>query len=151
MAYLNVSGASVNATIQISTGTIASTSTGYIIPALQDVTIANGVNTFQWTQLDSFAQLTVPTPAANAVSGNLVIDSATFFTGSNGVAGVWTLSNSATPVYFRAYFNGRGTGAHYVSGVGYITGLSPTVNPTAPVWVTPFTITVDGDLTKSVV
>lgn len=151
MAYINVSGATVNATIQISTATITTTSSGYIVPALQDVTINNGVNTFQWTQLDSFSQLTVPTPASNSVSGNLVLDSATFFTGANSVAGIWTLSNTATPVYFRAYFNGRATGARYVSGVGYITGLTPTVNPTAPVWVTPFSIVVDGDLTSSVV
>lgn len=151
MAYLNVSPSNSNATIQISTASIASTSSGYIIPALQDVTINNAAGVFNWTQLDTFAQLAVPTPATNSVSANLVLDSTTFFTGSNGVQGLFDLSNDAQEVNFRVYFNGRGTGAKYVSGTGYITNLAPTVNPTAPVWVSPITISVSGDFTVGTV
>ena len=149
MAYINVSAPTSQATLQISTATIASTSSGYVVPALQDVTINNAVGVFQWTQLDEFSNKTVPTPANNSIAGNFVLDSTTFFTGSNGVAGLFDLSNDATLVYFRVYFNGRGTGAKYVSGSGYITNLAPTVNPTAPVWVSPITLSVDGDLTAS--
>jgi hypothetical protein len=148
MAYINVSPANSNVTIQLSTATISTTSSGYIVPALQDVTINNGTAVFNWTQLDSFSQQTVPTPATNSVSGNLVVDPTTFFTGSGGVSGIWDLSNNATLVYFRVYYNGRLTGARYVSGQGYITGLAPTANPTAPVWVTPFNLAVDGSLTN---
>lgn len=151
MAYINVSGATSQATIQISTATISTTSSGYVIPALQDVTINNAVGVFQWTQLDEFANKTVPTPANNSIAGNLVVDATTFFTGSNGVSGLFDLSNDATLVYFRVYFNGRLSGAKYVSGSGYITNLAPTVNPTAPVWVTPITISVDGDITAGTV
>ena len=149
MAYINVSAPTSQATLQISTATIASTSSGYVVPALQDITIQNAVGVFQWTQLDEFSNKTVPTPANNSIAGNFVLDSTTFFTGSNGVAGLFDLSNDATLVYFRVYFNGRGTGAKYVSGSGYITNLAPTVNPTAPVWVSPITLSVDGDLTAS--
>lgn len=149
MAYINVSAPTSQATLQISTASIASTSSGYVVPALQDVTINNAVGVFQWTQLDEFSNKTVPTPANNSIAGNFVLDSTTFFTGSNGVAGLFDLSNDATLVYFRVYFNGRGTGAKYVSGQGYITNLAPTVNPTAPVWVSPITLSVDGDLTAS--
>lgn len=149
MAYINVSAPTSQATLQISTASIASTTTGYVVPALQDVTINNAVGVFQWTQLDEFSNKTVPTPANNSIAGNFVLDSTTFFTGSNGVAGLFDLSNDATLVYFRVYFNGRLSGAKYVSGQGYITNLAPTVNPTAPVWVSPITLSVDGDLTAS--
>jgi hypothetical protein len=151
MAYINVSAPTQNATIQISTASIATTSSGYIVPALQDVTINNAAGVFNWTQLDVFSQLAAPTPATNSVSGNLVLDSATFFSGAAGVPGLFDLSNDAVLVYFRVYFNGRLTGAKYVSGQGYITNLAPTVNPTAPVWVSPITISVDGDFTVGTV
>jgi len=151
MAYINVSGPTSQATLQISTASIATTSSGYVVPALQDITINNAVGVFQWTQLDEFSNKTVPTPANNSIAGNFVIDSTTFFTGSNGVGGLFDLSNDATLVYFRVYFNGRLTGAKYVSGSGYITNLAPTVNPTAPVWVSPITLSVDGDITAGTV
>jgi len=151
MAYINVSAPTSQAILQISTASIASTSSGYVVPALQDITINNAVGVFQWTQLDEFANKTVPTPANNSIAGNFVLDSTTFFTGSNGVAGLFDLSNDATLVYFRVYFNGRTTGSKYVSGQGYITNLAPTVSPSAPVWVSPLTLSVDGDLAASTV
>jgi len=155
MAYFNTSPASTRAILQISTGTtaIASTTTGYQVPALQNITVNNNVGIFSWTQLDSFSQSSLPTPATNSVAGNLVVDNTTYFStdGGGGVTGINNLSNAATLVQFRVYFNGTGTGARYMSGRGYITALAPTVNPTAPVWVTPFTIAVDGDLSSSVV
>jgi len=151
MAYINVSGPNDNAVIQISTATISTTSSGYIVPALQDVTINNAAGVFQWTQLDTFSQLAVSTPASNSISANLVLDSATFFAATNGVPGLFDLSNDATEVYFRVYFNGRKTGSKFVSGSGFITNLAPTVNPTAPVWVSPIQISVNGDLTAGTV
>lgn len=151
MAYINVSAPTQNAVIQISTASIATTSSGYVIPALQDVTINNSAGVFNWTQLDVFSQLAVSTPATNSISGNMVLDSTVFFTGSNGVEGLFNLSNDATEVFFRVYFNGKGSGAKYVSGSGFITNLAPTVNPTAPVWVSPITISVNGDITTGTV
>ena len=151
MAYINVSAPTDNADILLSTATISTTSSGYIVPALQDVTINNAAGVFNWTQLDTFSQLAVSTPATNSISANLVLDSTTFFAATAGVPGLFDLSNDATEVYFRVYFNGRKTGAKYVSGSGFITNLAPTVNPTAPVWVSPITISVNGDLTAGTV
>ena len=151
MAYINVSAPTSNAIIQLSTATIATTSSGYAVPALQDVTINNAAGVFNWTQLDTFSQLAVSTPATNSISANMVLDSATFFAATNGVPGLFDLSNDATEVFFRVYFNGKLTGAKYVSGSGFITNLAPTVNPTAPVWVSPITISVNGDLTAGTV
>jgi hypothetical protein len=151
MAYINVSSPTSRAVLQISTASIASTSSGYVVPALQDITINNANGVFNWTQLDSTSQLAVATPATNSISGNLVVDTTSFFTGSAGVPGIFDLSANKSLVYFRVYFNGQGTGAKYVSGSGYITNLAPTVNPTAPVWVTPITVSVDGDVSASTV
>jgi hypothetical protein len=148
MAYINVSSPTSRATLQISPGAIANTTTGTIVAALQDITISNSNGTFNWTQLDSTSQLAVATPATNSISANLVVDSTSFFAATTGI---FDLSANKTLVYFRVYFNGTLSGAKFVAGQGYITNLAPTVSPTAPVWVTPITISVDGDITAGTV
>ena len=149
--YINVSSPSSRAVLQLSTATISSTSSGYVVPALQDITVSNSNGVFNWTQLDEVSQLAVATPATNQVSGNLVVDATTFFDGDQGVAGIFDLSKNKTKVYFRVYFNGQTAGKRYMSGSGYLSNLAPTVNPTAPVWVSPIQISVDGDLTAGTV
>ena len=151
MAYINVSSPTSRAILQLSTASISTTSSGYVVPALQDITVSNANGIFNWTQLDNTSQLAVATPATNQVSGNIVVDSSTFFAATNGVDGIFDLSNNKTLVYFRVYFNGKLTGAKFISGSGYLSNLAPTVNPTAPVWVTPIQIAVDGDLTAGTV
>lgn len=153
MAYYNTSPATSRAVLQVATATIASTTTGFVVPALQDITVNNGAAVFNWTQLDSFGQFSLPTPATNSVSGNLVVDPTTYFgaDAGGGVPGLHNLSNSATKVYWRVYFNGQGAGARYISGSGYVTGLAPKTSPTAPVFVTPFTIAADGEIATSTV
>jgi sporulation protein YlmC with PRC-barrel domain len=148
MAYYNVSSPTKRAILQIHTATISTTSSGVIVGAVQDITINNSNGTFSWTQLDSQSQPTVATPASNSVAANIVVDDQTFFTATTGI---FDLSANKTLVYFRVYFNGTATGAKYVSGSGYLTNLAPKVSPTAPVWVTPLTISVDGDLASGTV
>jgi hypothetical protein len=148
MAYYNVSSPTTRAILQISTASISTTSSGVIVGAVQDITINNSNGTFNWTQLDNQSQLTVATPATNSVAANIVVDSASFFTATTGI---FDLSANKTLVYFRVYFNGTASGAKFVAGSGYLTNLAPSVNPTAPVWVTPLTISVDGDLTAGTV
>jgi hypothetical protein len=156
MSYIAVNAPNSQPAIQISTATIATTSTGYSIPALQDITINNAAGVFNWQQLDRFSQLSVPTPATNSITANMVIDPETFFgtagvVGATGVAPLFDLQNDATLVYFRVYMNGKLAGSKYISGQGYITNLAPTTNPGAPIFVSPITISVDGDLTASAV
>jgi len=151
MSYINVSSPTSRAILQLSTATISTTSSGYVVPALQDISVSNSNGIFNWTQLDNQSQLSVATPATNQISGNIVVDSATFFAATNGVDGIFDLSNNKTLVYFRVYFNGKTTGSKYLAGSGYLSNLAPTVNPTAPVWVTPIQISVDGDLTAGTV
>ena len=158
MAYINVSAQSDFATLHISTssvtisGTAATTATSILeVPALQNITLNNGNGVFRWKQLDQTSESAVAIPATNQISLNAVVDPSSFFgvTGAAGSAnakGLYNLSNEKTKINFRMYFNGVDVGSKFVSGTGYLTGLAPTVSPDQPVWVTPLTIEVDGDL-----
>jgi hypothetical protein len=124
---------------------------GLVVPSMQDITINNSTGVFRWKTLDSTAENAATTPATNQLSLNVVVDTAAFFgTGTAGdddvkEKGLFSVSKEKTKVYFRAYFNGTDSTSKYLSGEGYISGLAPTVNPDAPLWVTPVTIEVDGD------
>ena len=157
MAYIypapGVSGSQVTLSITDNAGTL----TGSIsVAALQDVTINAANDVFTWTQLDSGSKQQVATTATNSLSMNLVLDKATFFGTDDGAyassttmagLGIFGCSTQKTLIDF-ALFTGKesdDTAGVTVSGSGYITGLAPTVSADAPVWVTPITITVDGD------
>jgi hypothetical protein len=123
------------------------------VPSLQDVTLNNSNDIFTWTQLDSGSKKQVATTATNSLSMNLVLDQASFF-GSGNVAtvagqGIFGLSKNKTAVDFSLYMGNTSVGGagKTISGVGYITGLAPTVSADSPVWVSPITITVTGDYT----
>ncbi len=125
------------------------------IPALQDVTVNAANDVFTWTQLDSGSKQQIATTATNSLAMNLVVDGSVFF--GDGVSadttasgkGVFGMSTAKSKVEFSLYLgdNDDGTNGKTISGVGYITGLAPTVSADAPVWVSPITITVDGDYT----
>ncbi len=158
MAYIypapGVSG--VQATLSISVESNGSDS-GTTIPALQDVTVNNANDVFTWTQLDSGSKQQIATTATNSLGMNLVLEQTTFFGDATGaantaaLAGIFGLSKDKTKVSFSLYLGDTDGGAtgKTISGDGYITGLAPTVSADAPVWVTPITITVDGDYTVS--
>jgi hypothetical protein len=122
------------------------------LPALQDITITNNANTFRWRQLDVLSEKVVSTVATNSISGNLVLDPTTFFGDGGGSTsaddkGVFNLSNEKTKVDFMVAFSGLSTDDHVVYGSGYLTNIAPAVSADSPVWVSPFTIEVDGDYT----
>lgn len=121
--------------------------TGLAIPMMQDITINNSNDVFTWTQLNQTAKLQVATTATNSISGNLVVDSDVFFgvttVGENAKSkGLIGLSKDKIDVNFTIT-----VGSKTLSGVGYVTGLAPTVSADSPVWVTPLTITVTGEYT----
>jgi len=64
-------------------------------------------------------------------------------------AGIIGLSTQKVLVDFDLFLGKTdgGAGGTTMSGKGYITGLAPTVSADAPVWVSPITITVDGEYT----
>jgi hypothetical protein len=122
---------------------------------LQDITITNSTGIFSWTDFCSIDTNKVTTPADNEITTNVVLDAENWFGNAsagnttaeyNGISG---LSINKIPVSFQIVMNGDDTsnGAFYYEGVGYISALAPTVSPDAPVWVSPLTLAVDGDMT----
>jgi len=158
MAYIypapGVSG--VQATLSLDVASNGSDS-GLTIPALQDVTVNNANDVFTWTQLDSTAKQQIATTSTNSISMNLVLEQTTFFgdatasANTAALSGIFGLSKDKTKVGFSLYLGDTDGGAtgKTISGSGYITGLAPTVSADAPVWVTPITVTVDGEYTVS--
>jgi hypothetical protein len=158
MGVINVSGSTVEATVVISDkGTSYSAATSLTLLNLNDITLTNNQGTFRYQTLDSQSEAVVTTVATNSVALNLVIDEAQFF--GDGVdaspvinKGIFGTSNDKTEVDFRIYFEGTTvTGNRYIDGTGFITGLTPTVNPGSPLWVTPVTLEVNGELTVGAV
>lgn len=119
----------------------------YTLPALQDVTLNATPGTFTWEQLDSLSQFIVTTPSTNSVDMNIVVDETTFFDATAGSSGILDTVNGKIRTYFRLFLNGQATNDRYVQGYGYLSGLAPTVSPTAPVWVSPLTVLIDGSFT----
>lgn len=126
-----------------------------VVPALQDVTINASNDVFTWTQLDSGSKKNVATTATNDISLNLVLDKLSFF-GSNVTAasgnastqGVFGLSRNKELCNVRIFLGGESGNANSnvtITCQGYVTGLAPATTADAPVFVSPLTITVDGD------
>ena len=129
------------------------------IAGLQDITVNASNDVFTWSQLDSTAKKQVATTATNSISMNLVVDDALFFgttlnstaTDTAAAQGLMGFSRNKTLINFILKFveggSNQATADRYIKGVGYITGLAPTLSADSPVWVTPVTITVAGEYT----
>ena len=149
MSYINPGPGTVDEVVL--TLTVATKAGPLVVPALQDMTINNANDVFTWSQLDETAKLQVATTATNSLSCNIVLDETAFFgmtadvsnvAGSASVLGVLGLSTQKTQVGFSV-----NVGSKTISGIGYVTGLAPTVSADSPVWVSPITITVSGEYT----
>lgn len=131
-------------------------SAGLTVPYMQDITINNSTGVFRWKTLDNTAESAATTPATNQITLNVVVDDKAFFGNASATdaivnTGLYGASKNKTRVYFEIAFNGATAGQNYLSGSGFISGLAPTVNPDAPLWVTPVTIEVDGDFGSDVI
>ncbi|CAB4178766.1 hypothetical protein UFOVP1634_15 [uncultured Caudovirales phage] len=159
MAYINPAPGTANAvTLTLDVASSDSDITQGVgalaIPALQDVTVNAANDVFTWSQLDSTAKKQVATTSTNSISMNVVVDTATFFgtvvgaaiTGTIAEQGLFGCSRNKTLINFIIRIE-NSTVDTFIKGVGYITGLAPTVNADSPVWVSPVTITVSGEYT----
>ena len=152
MSYINTAETGSFVEVQISTTndfTVAGNDANILtIPALQEVTINATPGIFRWKTLDSLSEYALTTSSTNSISTTMVLDDAAFFTGAGTTDGILDLVNNKTPIYFRVYWQGSGaTTDRYVGGQGYLSGLASTVSPDSPVWTTPLTIEVVGDMT----
>jgi hypothetical protein len=159
MAYINPAPGTANAvTLSLdvaSSETDITQGVGALsIPALQDMTINAANDVFTWSQLDSTAKKQIATTSTNSISMNVVVDTATFFGTSLGAAitgtiaeqGLFGCSRNKTLINFIIRVENSTTDT-FIKGVGYITGIAPTVSADSPVWVSPVTITVSGEYT----
>jgi hypothetical protein len=156
MAYIypapGVSGVQATLALEIAADT---SNDSLNIPAMQDVTVNAANDVFTWTQLDATAKQQIATTSTNSIAMNIVLDGDSFFgdgtsaAGTASLAGIFGMSSNKNKVEFSLYLgdNDDGTNGKTISGEGYITGLAPTVSADAPVWVSPITITVDGEYT----
>jgi hypothetical protein len=159
MAYINPAPGTANAvtlTLDVaSSETDLTQAVGALaVPALQDITINASNDVFTWSQLDSTAKKQIATTATNSIAMNLVVDTASFFgtdidapiTGTIAEQGLFGCSRNKTLINFILRVENSTTDT-FIKGVGYITGLAPTVSADSPVWVSPITITVTGEYT----
>ena len=158
MAYINPAPGTANQvtlTLDVATNESDITqSTGLAIPALQDMTINAANDVFTWSQLDSTAKKQIATTSTNSISMNVVVDQATFFgtdldapiSGTIAEQGLFGCSRNKTLINFIIRVENAASDT-LIKGVGYITGIAPTVSADSPVWVSPVTITVSGEYT----
>ena len=155
MAYISPApGTSSQVVLKVEKDGTSGWTTAITVPGLQDITVNAANDVFTWSQLDTTAKLQIATTSTNSLAMNLVVDDATFFgtlvsaaqTNTSLEQGLMGLSRNKTKIKFSLKMV-EGTADRYLSGVGYITGLAPTVSADSPVWVTPITITVSGEYT----
>ena len=161
MAYINtaVSGSFAQIDIVIYDGeadydTAAALATGanlVTVPALQEITLNATPGIFRWKQLDSLSEYAITTSSTNSVAATMVLDDAVFFTATGTTPGLFNIINDKQQVWFRLFFSGNSTGDRYVDGKAYLSGLAPTVSPDSPVWTSPVTLEIVGDLGQGVV
>jgi hypothetical protein len=156
MARITTNTTGTQPHLYVSTDTANIANAALSVICLQDITITNSTGIFSWTDFCSIDTNKVTTPADNEITTNVVLDPENWFGNANATAntatyyGVSGLSINKIPVSFQIVLNGddtANTGAFYYEGIGYISSLAPTVSPDAPVWVSPLTIAVDGDMT----
>ena len=149
----NTTGTQPVIQIGLTGANLANSSLSITIPFIQDLTITNSTGVYAYTDFSDVDQRKLSTPADNKLGTNVVVDDGTYFGNSSATAnsaaylGIASLSTNKNTLDFKVYWNGTANGAHYYSGSGFITNLAPKTSPTAPVWVTPLDIAVDGAFT----
>jgi len=126
------------------------------VSLVQDISVSTAPGTVRYSTLDSTSSSAFTTVVENEVSFNMLLDDDVFFglantTNSVANSGLWTTSNSKTEVFFSVAFEGADSTDYYLHGKGFIGGLAPSASIDQAVWISPGSIIVNGDLSKSTV
>lgn len=157
MARITVNTTGTQPILIVSTDTSNVSANSLAVTCLQDITVTNSTGIYSYTDFCSTDMNKITTPADNEISTNMVLDGTVYFgdnTAGNTTAayyGVAGLSENKVNISWKLYLNGNANGAFYYTGTGYISSLAPTVAPDAPVWISPMSIAVDGQITSGVV
>jgi hypothetical protein len=133
---------------------VSADTTGLTVPFIQDLTITNSTGVYSYTTFTDIDTRKLSTPANNELSTNIVIDDEVYFGNSSATAntasfiGISKLSTDKILIDFQIFWTGNtsGTSDRVTTGQGFISSLAPKTSPTAPVWVTPMTVAVDGSM-----
>jgi len=149
----NTTGTQPVIVIGLSGANLANTAATITIPFIQDLTITNSTGVYAYTDFSDADQRKLSTPADNKLSTTVVVDNIAYFGNASATAntapfyGIASLSTNKNTLDFHVYWNGTAANAYFYSGTGFLTNLAPKTSPTAPVWVTPLDIAVDGAFT----
>ena len=133
------------------TVTVAGKTGPLAIASLQDVSMPMSKDVFTWTQMNKSGKRQIPTTSSNSLTTNIVLDKdgwegvvadVSNVAGSAAVLGLFGLTTGGVKVAIA-----WNIGASSYTAEGYITGVTPAVSTDSPVWVTPITFTIDGDIT----
>lgn len=157
MARITVNTTGTQPILQVSTDTSNVANAALSVTCLQDITVTNSTGIYSWTDFCSTDMNKITTPADNEVSTNMVLDGLVFFGNAAATAntatyyGVAGLSENKVNISWKLYMNGNANGAFYYTGTGYISSLAPAVSPESPIWISPMSIAVDGQMTSGIV
>ena len=148
----NTTGTQPLIVIGISGANLANSALTITVPYVQDLTITNSTGVYSYTTFTDIDQRKLSTPANNELSTNIVIDDVTFFGNAAATAnsapyyGLMALSANKNSLDFKIYWAGNTVSAAdpVTTGTGFLTSIAAKTSPTAPVWVTPLNLAVDG-------
>ena len=148
----NTTGTQPVITIGYEGSDLANAAIALTIPFIQDLTITNSTGVYSYTDFQDVDQRKLSTPANNELSTNIVIDNTAFF-GANVLAatavgqGLMNLSSNKVSLDFIVKWSGAA--GPTTEGTGFLTSIAAKTSPTAPVWVTPLNLAVDGGMTST--
>tara|TARA_R110000823_G_scaffold81695_5_gene185734 strand:- start:151 stop:633 length:483 start_codon:yes stop_codon:yes gene_type:complete len=127
---------------------------GLVIPTMQDITVGASTGSVRYSVLNSGSSQAFTTVNENSITLNMLVDDDVFFGNSSltanevAIQGLLQTSINKTEVFFSVAFEGSDVGDYYLSGKGFLTGLTPTASIDAAVWLSPMEIIVNGEMTK---
>lgn len=160
MAVINVTSGDQAVLTLGNDGTMAAPggTNGLVVPTVQDISVGASTGTVRYSTLDSSASSAFTTVNENTITLNMLVDGDTFFgdgaNATNTIAnkGLMQTSKEKTEIFFSVAFNeGNSTGEYYISGKGFLTGLTPTASIDQAVWISPMEIVVNGELSRTIV
>ena len=149
----NTTGTQPIIVIGLSGANLANSQQTITVSGTTDVNIVNATGVHSYTTFTDTDQRKLSTPASNEIKTNVVVDQLQFFGNAAAAAntapllGISTISSAKDPIDFKVFMAGNITGQPTYSGSGFVTSISLKTTPTAPIFVTPIDIAVDGTFT----
>jgi len=129
---------------------------GMRVATVQDITVNSSPGIVRYSVLDDSASQAFTTVNENSVSLNILLNDDQFFGNAsltdNAIEtnGLFLTQNNKTEIFFSVAFDGTDSGANYVYGTGFLSGLAPSASLDQAIWISSLEIAVNGELAKDV-